>query len=67
MVAIFAADRVVDGCSRVEHQQIVIASPARRAVSTTPSGVWNMVHERVGAVETRYWVLRLHAHPRPGI
>ncbi|GAA1491627.1 hypothetical protein GCM10009626_43740 [Brachybacterium sacelli] len=61
MVAIFLPECGGGGCSRVEHQRMG-TSPVMAGSSTTPSGSgtgWGGGFE----VETRYWVVRLHASP----
>ena len=60
MVAIVLPECGGGGCSRVEHQRM--GASLRREFLVRPSfvGVWNGL---VGwfEVETRYWVVRLHA------
>ena len=66
MVAIVLPECGGGGCSRVEHQRM--GASLRREFLVRPSfvGVWNGL---VGwfEVETRYWVVRLHAAPFVGV
>ena len=59
-MAIVVCECQADGCSRVEHRWMGTSLASLAASTTFGSGTW------LGGgfeVETRYWVVRLHAAP----